>query len=698
MPTESPTVSRIVVSTSLILAHSLVAQDASDEAIVQLEPMDVRTVAIEGAPMPFAGPVVFDDTVNPFDGANLFEGVVPNFFAADTGTRSFGDIVSVRGLANTLFFSNPAVAFYIDDVPVGATFAAARNLADVRSNLFVTGPQGTRMGRNSQAGLIEIETLGPTDTWFTQARASYASYDQRRFSGLLSGPLGGVPFRGQADSPFAFSLFGFWEDSDGFVLNSTLGDETDTRESYGGRLKLEYAPSPEFDITVSLEVDRIRDGSQQLVPLANGPGSFLTGSDLEGETNIDRDLQSVRLRREFGLVQFKSITARQFWELDPSTVDLDFTAAPILTSEIRQQRRQWTQEFRFESLEGTDGAQWRAGLFGLYADNDNDSVREIGLPAPEQTSYSIEEYSLAAFGNLTVPWTENARLTVGGRSEVFHSEIDRAQTTFFGSSAFTDEATFLNGALDAAIEVDAHESVTLFGKVALAYKPGGFSGFASEALAEFDDERSFHAEAGFRLEESFDTLGDLSASFTLFYIRSRDYQFERSVPLSTDFIVVNADSAISHGVEATLGWQPHDRVLLQANAGYNDARFDDFTDPFTNASLDDRRLPYTPRYTVRLAGEVTVIEGLSVSGGVTALGETYFDETNTTAFRQSEYAIVDLAVTYEHERFGVTVFARNLLDRAYYTSITPNISVAPPFGAGSVGEPQVFGVSGWVSY
>ncbi|MGF1448880.1 MAG: TonB-dependent receptor [Opitutales bacterium] len=678
--------------------NSLLAVEADEDDIVTLEPMDVRTVPVEGTPVSLYEPLVFDDSVNPFDGANLFEGTVPNFFAADTGTRSFGDIISVRGLANTLFFSNPAVAFYIDDVPVGAAFAAARNLADLRVSRFEAGPQGTRLGRNSQAGLIEVETFGPTDIWFTEARASYATFDQRRFSGLLSGPLGGVPFRGEAQSPFAFSLFGFWEDRDGFVLNSTLGDETDTREAYGGRLKLEYAPSADFDITVSLEVDRIRDGSQQLVPLANGPGSFLVASDLEGQTNIDRDLQSIRLRREFGLVQFKSITARQFWELDPSTVDLDFTAAPILTSEIRQQRRQWTQEFRFESLGDPDSAQWRAGLFGLYADNDNESVREIGLPAPEETTYSIEEYSLAAFGNLTLPWTEHARLTLGARGEVFHSEIDRAQTTFFGSTAFTDEATFLNGALDAGIEVDAHRTLTLFGKVALAYKPGGFSGFASEALAEFDSERSFHAEAGFNFEESFQTVGDVQASFTVFFIRSSDYQFERSVPLSTDFIVVNAASAISHGVEATFGWQPVERLSFLASAGYNDARFDNFSDPFTGASLDDNRLPFTPRYTVRLAGEVKLLKGLTVSGGVTALGETYFDEVNTTAFRQSEYAIVDLAVRYERDRFGVSVFARNLLDRAYFTSISPNISVVPPFGAGSVGEPQVFGVSGWVSY
>lgn len=663
--------------------------------------MEVRAQSIQPISSPPVSPLYFDDTVNPFDGLNTYEGAVPNFFAADTGTRSFGDIVTVRGLANTLFFSNPATAFYIDDVPVGATFAAARNLADLERSLFLVGPQGTRYGRNSQAALIDVQTLGPTDFWRTRAQASYATFDQRRVSGLISGPLGPVPFR-EGTSPFSFSLFGFFEDRDGFVLNSTLGDETDTRESYGGRLKVKYAPGEDFDVTVSLEVDRIRDGSQVLVPLANGPGSFLVASELEGETNIDRDLQSVRLRREFGTAQFKSITARQFWELDPSTVDLDFTPATLLTSEIRQQRRQWTQEFRLESLEG-DPLEWRVGVFGLYADNDNESVR--GLPNPgimglpplltETTAYSIEEYALAVFGNVVIPWTEQARLRLGARGEVNHAEIDRTFTSLFGASAFGDGATFYNGAIDLGLEVDVLPTLSLFANTALAYKPGGFSGFAEQPLAQFDNEQSFHAEAGFVVKPK---EIPLEASFTIFYIRSRDYQFERSVPLSTNFIVVNADEAISHGVEASVWYEPHWRVTLEANAGYNDARFDDFIDPFTGASLDDNRLPYTPRYTARVAGTVRLLRELSVTAGVTALGETYFDEVNTTAFRQSEYAIVDLAVRYEREQFGFSVFARNLLDRAYFTSITPGISVAPPFGAGAVGEPQVFGVSGWVNY
>src|SRR5262245_48787674 len=48
---------------------------------------------------------------------DLTAGAVPNLAATDSGTRSFGDVYSFRGLINGAFFSNPSAAVYVDDVP-----------------------------------------------------------------------------------------------------------------------------------------------------------------------------------------------------------------------------------------------------------------------------------------------------------------------------------------------------------------------------------------------------------------------------------------------------------------------------------------------------------------------------------------------------------------------------------------------------
>ena len=73
---------------------------------------------------------------------------------------------------------------------------------------------------------------------------------------------------------------------------------------------------------MKLVKEDINDGSQRLSSLLS-PDPFAVGSDLEGETQIERGQISLHFDRELGSGVFKSITAVQDWELDPSTVDLD---------------------------------------------------------------------------------------------------------------------------------------------------------------------------------------------------------------------------------------------------------------------------------------------------------------------------------------------------------------------------------------
>ena len=60
--------------------------------------------------------------LNRADDRHLSE-LIPNFSKTDTGIGSFGDVVSIRGLTNTPFFSSPSVVQYVDDVPSGNVFS-----------------------------------------------------------------------------------------------------------------------------------------------------------------------------------------------------------------------------------------------------------------------------------------------------------------------------------------------------------------------------------------------------------------------------------------------------------------------------------------------------------------------------------------------------------------------------------------------
>lgn len=89
--------------------------------------------------------------------------ITPNASATDSGSRSFGDVYQMRGLANTVFFGAPATTVYVDDVPFGETFTNAQRLAAMNSVEVLRGPQPTIVWRNTYAGLVNVRSRRPDE-------------------------------------------------------------------------------------------------------------------------------------------------------------------------------------------------------------------------------------------------------------------------------------------------------------------------------------------------------------------------------------------------------------------------------------------------------------------------------------------------------------------------------------------------------
>jgi len=81
---------------------------------------------------------------------------VPNFSQSHTGLRSFADNYVIRGLGNTDFLSDPAVVVYLDDAPFGDGISYTPDLLSVDHLEVYRGPQGSRFGKNAEAGVINI--------------------------------------------------------------------------------------------------------------------------------------------------------------------------------------------------------------------------------------------------------------------------------------------------------------------------------------------------------------------------------------------------------------------------------------------------------------------------------------------------------------------------------------------------------------
>ncbi|NNC89290.1 MAG: TonB-dependent receptor [Akkermansiaceae bacterium] len=668
----------IRISLCVLLAGPLLAQN-----ITTLDPLIVTADRGEIYP-DSAGPALDAGDLDLYQAESLqdLSGIVPNLNFTTSDTRGYGDVITLRGQGNTLFFGPPAVALYVDDVPFADAFSYPSDLVEIEQLNVYRGPHGAMFGRNAPAGLIELATPGPGDAQRFGVAAEYGSYDSYGLRLSSRGPLG---------QSFGHSIQLYNKERDGFVNNVTLGRHTDDRSILGGIAALYWTPQPDVEVKLRLAAEHVDDGSQRLTALPSNPAftgdRFTVASDLAGVTDIERYQASLHATRDFAWGRAKSITAWQSWDLDPSTVDLDLSPFPLATSTILQDQEYWTQEFRLEADEDAD-FWWRTGLFLSSKETGGDATRVFPVFIPmmppisvtERTLFDIEEETVAVYATGRRQVTGRASVELGARLEYVDASLARTKT-MAAPAAGSADSWYFSPTAGASYELD--HAWTAFARTGLGIKPHGFSGFGDATTSAFGEERAWANEFGFNYD-----CPDQGLGFTLrgFWNEIDDYQVNTGVPGSTDFVVVNAEEVTARGVEAEARWQPVANLTLHANAGYTDTEFDSYTDPFSGARRDGNSVPYVPEFTAGGGFRYDFPGGFFVQSSLRATGETFYDDSNTAAFRQKEYYVWDAEVGYQRDDLRVGLFGRNLLDEEYYTFINDQVA------AGSPGDPQLFGV------
>ena len=611
--------------------------------------------------------------------------LAPNLHFVDSDTRGYGNIISMRGLSNTLFFGPAAVGLYVDDVPFGDAFNYSSNLLRLESARVHHGPQGASFGRNASAGLMELSTMQTTDTWKLGGSVEYGSYNSRAVTGYSSGPIA----EGLSHT-FQF----YWKERDGFVENNFLGGHADDRSVLGGLASIIWTPAPDTEIKFRVMAERVDDGSQRLTPLPFNPAFagdlFRVNSDLRGRNETERYQLSLHGRKDFDWGTMKSITSYQSWDLGPQTVDLDLSPGSFATSLINQDQDLWTQEFRFQCPEDVGPLSWRGGLFYMNKEN-NGSTRRMfpaGLAGivTEGNRFTIEEKNYAAYGKAAYDLGNGFSVEAGGRLDYTDASMSRAKTLapFGPVPAQSPNSEGIYFSPTTGIVYAHNDNVSSFLRTGMGIKPHGYSAFSDDpATASFGEERNWSNEAGVHYN---DPDSNLNVVVRAFWNVIDDYQLNAQNPFSTDFVIVNADEVRSRGLEAELQWRPIDPLLIHGNAGWTDVEFESYTDPFTGMNHDGSNVPFIPELTASAGFRYDLPGGFFFGSSVRATEDTYYDAANTGAFLQDGYWIWDAQAGYEAENWSVTVYGRNILDEEYYSFVNPQIA------AGSPGDPQLFGV------
>lgn len=622
-------------------------------------------------------------------------GRIPNVNLAGGSSRA--RFYQIRGIGERGQFEEPlnaSVGLLIDGIDFSGIGTGAV-LYDAAQVEVLRGPQGTLYGANALAGLMQVRTNEPTDTFEAGLTLDAANYNGRGLGTVISGPLG--------DAVAGRLAVRAYQD-DGFYDNVHLGRSDTNRHdelSVRGKLALDLS-------------DRL------VLGLAGGYVDVDNGYDAFSLDN-DRNTRSDEPGRDAQTSAFAS--ARADWAVNDALVlegtvgyaesemdygyDEDWTYVGFhpdgYASTDRYQRDRKTTTVDLRALSGDGGrllggsTDWVVGFYGLSQTVDLTRTYTF-FPAPFASRYEIDR--LAVYGELSSAFGERWRITLGLRGEQHRADYRDSEGV-----RFEPDDDLWGGR--AVLEWDLTGALMAYGSVTRGYKAGGFnpSNSLDPALREYDPETLWNYEVGLKgrwLDER------LSGRFALFTMQRRDVQADTSILIdrpdgSSEFVQLtsNAAEGVNSGFEMELTWQLTPTISLFGNLGLLHTEFRDFVNS-AGEDLDGEPQAHAPDYQFFVGAEYRRERGFF--GRLELEGRDRFYYSDSRRFsdrpddlRSEAYALLNATIGYGRERWDLRLWGQNLADedytiRGFYFPNDPRDGYTER-GWFQLGEPRRYGLT-----
>lgn len=170
-----------------------------------------------------------------------------NVPALHVGQQGADSIITLRGVSteNASPTGEAGVQFHVDGVNYARPSAARVAFFDLEGLQVLRGPQGTRGGKNSTAGWINVTTRKPTADFESNVDFQWGSYNQRRLRTALN-----IPINEYVQTRFAV----YMEDRQGYQRNLLLKDkdrDAFDADDFGFRGHLRLLPADSLDVLLS---------------------------------------------------------------------------------------------------------------------------------------------------------------------------------------------------------------------------------------------------------------------------------------------------------------------------------------------------------------------------------------------------------------------------------------------------------------
>ena len=670
----------IIPISLLLISGSLPGQGNANKT----NPSTLNEISIQGTSVPeldlSRSSILTKDQIKDRQIHNLVDlsSLTPNLHINANGIQSYGDIISIRGIANTQLFGAPGVQLYVDGVPQADVSSYSSTLYDIESVEILRGPQGYHYGKSVTGGAINIKTQAPGKEQSNEISASYGTFDSQKYNLSSKGPL---------SDGFSYSMAIRRALSDGYLNNSSGRDNTS--ETWHGALRffMDKGNGTKFSFGANFETHEL--GAQPIV--YRGQADFYSrATDFDEYTEIERNQQFLTIESELDGTRLISVTNRNDWSLSPNRLDLDLGLvtglSPIpMTSSIIQDQIELSQELRLESEEGTE-LDWVLGAFYADSEINGDATRFFGIT--ERTQYSLESKNIALFYSLGSDFSEKDYVSLGLRYDKFDKEMRRTKTSLMlpgGSLSIPGSNDFSSFSPSLQWEHSFSEKLTGNARVTYAEKPGGFSPYTNSPTAiAFSEEETMAYEFSILFRPS-ETWG---VNLTAYLNEIENYQFE--LPDSRDptsYYVANADEVTAKGIEIEGFIKPDESLTLSVAYGLCDSEYD----KFTGSGLVGQQVSFVPKQTLALSAIYQLANGIYGQIGTKTIGDTqYWNYAGTNSTDKIEsYTLLDANIGYDFNSWEFSLFGVNLTDEKYYTSLVNNLTGTP----GITGSPRVIGLS-----
>ncbi|MCV4281220.1 TonB-dependent receptor [Pseudomonas capsici] len=535
--------------------------------------------------------------------------------------------VSIRGLGN-----NPAsdglegsVGLYIDNVYLGRPGMAVFDLMDIEQLEVLRGPQGTLFGKNTTAGVLNINTRAPS---FTPERSIETSVGERGYfqtKGTISGPL---------NDQLAGRFSAYRSRSDGDLDNVFDGNRLGGGAREGFRGQLLFKPDEDFSLRwiADYNEESSSAGTRALFstgPTINGVNRYESRAAAAGATLVDGSHRKVNLNSDQRVTVHQggtsleanwklandftltSVSSYRWWNFTPRNDD-GLNASASYNGGVSVEDKQWSQELRLASPTG-GFFDYVVGAYYFGSDLDNKSFTHYGPQADiwngtptgalaDVNSLGkghIETDSFALFAQGTWHLTPKLDFTAGirGTYEEKNAWVQRdapqGGTTVSGAALAARNArtgAYESGDLSqytaspsGMLNLSYHFTDDLLGYATLSHgeKSGGVNlavGTAPTAGADsllIGTERANNAELGLK-----STLWDrrLQLNANLFWTQVNGYQTNAYDNDNRVQYLTNAGTVRSRGLELESTILPIRGLTLNINGSYNDVRYTSYKD------------------------------------------------------------------------------------------------------------------------